>query len=157
GIKQRTDDAGDELLIVYAIDAGARHKLVRLEIKGNKYFLSDQIRARMQVHPAARFESRGRYSQALLAGDIRGIEDLYRANGFQQIKISSKLIDDYAGRENDLALDLTVDEGPQTLVGEFRIEGIHSYTQDQLSAYINTAKGQPFSEYNIATDRDNLL
>jgi outer membrane protein insertion porin family len=157
GIKQHTDNAGNELQIVYAIDPGSRHKLVRIEITGNKYFLSERIRSRMQVRPAERFESRGRYSQGLLSNDIHGIEDLYRANGFQQIKITSNVVDNYQGHDNDLALNILVEEGPQTLVGAFHIEGNKAFSDDQLDAYIDTAKGQPFSEFNIAQDRDNLL
>jgi outer membrane protein assembly complex protein YaeT len=157
GIKQHSDVAGNELQIVYVIVPGARHKLVKLDITGNKYFLTERIRARMQVRPATRFESRGRYSQGLLNADIHGIEDVYRANGFQQIKITSKVIDDYRGHENDLALEISVDEGPQTLVGAFHMEGTHAFSETQLAAEINTARGQPFSEFNIAQDRDNLL
>jgi len=75
----------------------------------------------------------------LLSSDIRGLEDLYRANGFEQVKITSKVIDDYQGHENDLALMISVDEGPQTLVGTFHIEGNHSFSEAQLGAHINTA------------------
>jgi len=157
GLKQTSDAAGNQLTIVYVIDPGARHKLVKVEFAGNKYFLTERLRSRMQVRPAARFESRGRFSQALLTSDIRGLEDLYRANGFEQIKITSKVIDDYEGHENDLALMISVDEGPQTLVGTFHIEGNHSFSEAQLGAHINTADGEPFSEFNIAQDRDNLL
>jgi len=157
GLKQHSDAGGNELQIVYVIDPGARHKLVRLEFTGNKYFLTERLRSRMQVHPAERFESRGRYSQGLLNGDIRGLEDLYQANGFQQIKITSNVTDDYNGHENDLALTISVDEGPQTLVGVFHLEGNQAFSEAQLAAYINTAEGQPFSEFNIAQDRDNLL
>jgi outer membrane protein assembly complex protein YaeT len=157
GLKQHSDTAGNALQIVYVIDAGARHRLVKLEFTGNKYFLTERLRSRMQVRPAARFESRGRYSQGLLTGDIRGLEDLYRANGFEQIKITSNVSDDYNGHENDLGLIISVDEGPQTLVGEFHVEGNQAFSETQLAAYINTAVGQPFSEFNIAQDRDNLL
>ena len=155
--KEHADAEGNSLQIVYVIDPGARHKLIKLAFTGNKYFLTERLRARMQVHPAARFESRGRYSQALLSADIRGLEDLYRANGFQQIKITSTVIDDYKGHENDLGLTISVDEGPQTLVGAFHMEGNQAFPEGQLTSYINTAAGQPFSEFNIAQDRDNLL
>jgi outer membrane protein insertion porin family len=157
GIKQRSHTAGDALLITYVIDPGARHKLVRIEVVGNKYFLTDRLLSRMQVHPASRFESRGRYSQGLLSGDIHGLEDLYRANGFEQVKITSNVLDDYDGHENDLVLKILVDEGPQALVGSFHMEGNQAFTEDQLAAEINTAVSQPFSEYDIAQDRDNLL
>lgn len=157
GLKQHSDPAGNQLQIIYDIDPGARHKLVKLEITDNKYFLAEKLRSRMQVHPAARFESRGRYSQGLLNSDIRGLEDLYRANGFEQVKITPRVIDDYNGHENDLALIISVEEGAQTLVGTFHMEGDQAFSEKQLAAYINTAEGQPFSEYNIAQDRDNLL
>src|ERR1700733_2617335 len=157
GLKQNSDAAGNALTIVYVIDPGARHTLVKIDFVGNKYFLTERLRSRMQVRPAARFESRGRYSQALLSGDIRGLEDLYRANGFEQVKITSKVTDDYEGHENDLALMISVDEGPQTLVGAFHIEGNQTFSEAQLKSHINTAEGEPFSEFNIAQDRDNLL
>ena len=157
GLKQNSDASGDSLQIIYVIDAGARHRLVKLEFTGNKYFLTERLRSRMQVRPAARFESRGRFSQALLNSDIRGLEDLYQANGFEQVKITSKVVDDYEGHENDLALIISVDEGPQTLVGTLHIEGNHTFAETQLKALINTAEGEPFSEFNISQDRDNLL
>ena len=157
GLKQHTDTVGDSLQIVYVIDPGARHRLVKAEFIGNKYFLTERLRPRMQVRPAARFDSRGRYSQELLTNDVHGLEDLYRANGFQQVKITTNMIDDYNGHENDLALTISIDEGPQTLVGAFHMEGNQAFSETQLANYIDTAVGQPFSEFNIAQDRDNLL
>lgn len=156
-LKKQSDSTGSELRIIYAIDAGARHRLAKLEIQGNKYFLTEQLRSRMQVQPAGRFFQNGRYSQALLEGDVSGLQTLYQSNGFQQIKISSNVIDDYQGRENEIAVRLVIDEGPQTLVGKFQMEGNETFSLDELRTEINTAEGQPYSEYYIAQDRDNLL
>jgi len=158
GLKRNTDPAGDELRIAYVIVAGARHKLVKIELVGNNYFLSDQLRPRMQMQPAGRLLSNGRFSQALLSGDVAALQDLYRSNGFQQVKITPEVIEDYLGRENDLAVKITVDEGPQILVGAFHIEGNDTFPEDKLRPdVIQTAVGQPFSESTIAQDRDNLL
>ncbi|MGA8492808.1 MAG: outer membrane protein assembly factor BamA [Terriglobales bacterium] len=157
GMKERRDEAGNALQIIYVIDPGARHRLVRIEFTGNKYFMTDRLLSRMQVHAAERFQSRGRYSQALLSTDIHGMEDLYRANGFQQVKITSTVTDDYQGHENDLVLKVSVDEGPQILVGAFHMEGNQAFPEKALASEINTAVGEPFSEYDIAQDRDNLL
>jgi outer membrane protein insertion porin family len=156
GLKE-SGAGGSQLQIVYVIEPGPRHRLVKIELTGNKYFLTERMRSRMQVHPATRFDSRGRYSQGLLNTDIRGMEDLYRANGFQQVKITGNVVDDYEGHENNLALRISVDEGPQTLVGAFHIVGNLAFSETQLAAEINTAEGQPFSAFNIAQDRDNLL
>jgi len=157
-VKQHTETGENTLVIIYDIDPGPRHRLARIEITGNKYFLSEQILSRMQVRPAERLESKGHYSQALLAADLRGVEDLYRANGFQQVKTGSSIVDDYKGRKNDLALKIQIDEGPQTLVGNFRMEGNQTFPEDTLRpGVIQTVAGQPFSESNVAQDRDNLL
>jgi outer membrane protein assembly complex protein YaeT len=157
GMKEHRDTAGNELQIIYVIDPGARHRLVRIEFAGNKYFLTERLQSRMQVRAAERFQTRGRYSQALLSNDIRGIEDLYRANGFQDVKITTTVTDDYGGHENDLVLKVSVDEGRQTLVGAFHMEGNQAFSETQLAVEINTAEGQPFSEFDVAQDRDNLL
>jgi len=156
-LKKQPSVKPDELQIVYDINAGARHKLVRIAIVGNKYFRSDELRSRMQVQPVSRLFSYGRFNQRLLANDIRGLENIYRANGFQSVKITPNVTDDYEGRENMVSIDIIVEEGPQTLVGAFHILGNAAVSETQLRGEILTAVGQPFSEYDIAQDRDNLL
>ena len=157
GLKQQSDNAKNIRQIVYVVDAGGRHKLVKVEITGNHYFRTDMLRPRLQVQAASRLFTQGRYTQGLLANDIRGLENLYKANGFQDVKITPAVTDDYQGHENEMAVKVTVNEGPQTLVGTFHIAGNQSFSDAQLTAEINTAEGQPFSEYNIAQDRDNIL
>ncbi len=156
GIKKNSDPRGNELRVIYVVDAGPRHKLVKVELTGNKYFREEDLRSRMQVQPAGRFLSQGRYNQGLLNDDIRGLEDLYRANGFQQVKITSNVEDDYQGQENQLAVILHVDEGDQTLVGALHIVGNQTIPEDQYPP-LNISAGQPFSESKVADDREIIL
>jgi len=156
-LKGPPSTSANELQIVYLVNAGARHKLVRLDIAGNQYFRTEDLRKRMQVQPAGRVFAYGRYNQNFLTADVRGIENIYRANGFADVKITSEVIDDYQGRENDVAIKINIDEGPQTLVGDFHIVGNKAFSATQLAAEINTAPREPFSEFRIAQDRDNLL
>jgi outer membrane protein insertion porin family len=155
GIKKHSE-ASDVLQVVYVVDPGRRHKLAKILLSGNKYFPDDLIVGRMQVAAAERFFSQGRYNQRLLADDVRGIEDLYRANGFQQVKVSGTTIDNYEGDERQLAVKIEVQEGPQRVVGALHIVGNEVIPESQFPT-LNTAEGQPFSETNIATDRDILL
>ncbi len=156
GIIKREINGDEEFHVVYVIDPGPRHKLVKIQISGNKYFPDELLRSRMQVQSAGRLFSHGRYNQALLNQDVRGLEDLYRANGFQQVKITSNVIDNYGGAENSLAVDLKIDEGVQNLVGALHIVGNIKIPREQFPA-LNTEVGQPFSQTNIAQDRDILL
>ncbi|MGH9499014.1 MAG: POTRA domain-containing protein [Terriglobales bacterium] len=157
-MQKRSDTAGGRLLIVYTIDAGARHKLVKVEITGNQYFLADTtLRPLLQIQPAGRFLAHGRYSQRLQATDVRTLENIYRANGFPKVSVKATVFDDYGGHENDMAVRFAIDEGPQMRVGVFRIAGNPAFPEAVLASHLNTAEGQPFSEYYVAQDRDTIL
>ena len=88
--------------------------------------------ARMQVQRAGRLLSHGRYSQSLLVSDQRGLEELYRANGFAQVKITPKVIDNYENVQNQLAVQMFIDEGPQTIVASLQIGGNNTLATDEL-------------------------
>jgi outer membrane protein insertion porin family len=156
-LEKRSDDAAGQLHIVYTISAGARHKLIKVEITGNQYFLTETLRPLLQVQPAGRLLARGRYNQRLLTTDVRSLENIYRANGFSKVAVTPTVVDDYDGHENDIAVNFAIAEGPQTRVGAFRIVGNTTFSEAELAREVNTKDGEPFSEYYVAEDRDNLL
>jgi outer membrane protein insertion porin family len=143
-LSRHADPDRDHLSVSYQIDSGARHKLVKVEFEGNQFFRSDLLEVHMQVQPASRVFSQGRYSQALLNADVRGLEDLYKANGFEEIKVTGSVTDDYRGQKNQLEVTVRVEEGPQTRVGAFHIEGNKIFSEKDLRADLNTAEGQLF-------------
>jgi len=154
---EKQDPDKKKLHIIYDVDPGARHKLVKLEVKGNKYFPTETLVTRMQVQAASRLSSHGRFSPSLLDSDIKGLRELYRANGFQSINITGKAEDDYEGSRDRVAVFVTVVEGPQTLVATSRFSGNRSIPEDDLRNQITSTEGQPYSEYNLSNDRDQVL
>lgn len=142
--------------IIYKIDPGIRHKLVAVKVEGNKYFNTGAIRERMAVEPSTLVLPNGRFSQQLLTEDVSSIKYLYLANGFLEVKVTAELIDDYLGKKNEMEVLVNVDEGKQTLVGQLKVEGASSINYDQLEPRISNVQGQPFSEANIANDRDAI-
>ena len=155
-LKRQSDPAHNSLQVIYKIDAGERHKVIKVEITGNKYFRDEQLRPGMQVQEASLLLLHGRFSQALLRGDIRDIENKYQANGFAQVKVDSRVEDDYHGANNQIAVFVHITEGAQTLVGSFEITGATTQFGTPLPT-LNTQPGQPFSDVNVAQDRDILL
>jgi outer membrane protein insertion porin family len=145
-------------IITYNVDKGPRHRLVSLTIVGYKYFTLATITERMETEPARfpRFPY-GRYSSATLNGDLQAIRDLYRTNGFRDVKVDYSVKDNYRGKINALSLTISIDEGPQSLVSEVSIEGVPKTDQEYLSSRLTSAKGQPYSEANVASDRDYIL
>jgi outer membrane protein insertion porin family len=155
--RHRRPNAQNELVVTYKVDAGGRHKVVKLEITGNQYFDNQALRSHMQIQVAEKFLSRGRYSQRLLSDDVSAIENLYRSNGFRQVKVTSNVEDDYDGHKDELAITVHVDEGPQTRIASLSILGNIAVPTDTLLERLNSTEGQPFSELNISQDRDNVL
>jgi len=155
-VSQHSPESGKNLQVVYAVNPGDRHKLAAIRISGNRFFSDDLIRSRMQDQSTGRLFSHGRYSEVLLEEDVRSIESLYRASGFRQAQVTSKLVDKYQGEPSQLAIEIIVKEGPQTRVAWVRIEGSYTLPQEQLPE-IQTEEGQAFDESSLADDRDTML
>jgi outer membrane protein assembly complex protein YaeT len=148
----------DRGTIDYLINPGSRHKLVHLEIHGNRYFTSDAIRERMLVRTASflRFP-RGRFSRNLLRRDEETIANLYQSNGFRDVKVTHQIEDNYQGIASDLAVSLRIEEGPQILVASLTVEGIERLDKQEILSKLGSVVHQPFSEFTVAVDRDTIL
>lgn len=149
--------AGGKTDIDYTIDPGIRHRLVAVIIAGNKYFDKKTIRERMAVVPASFEVRRGRYSEALAARDKSVIEDLYRSNGFRDVRVTVETKDDYKNVRGDIAVTFQIDEGHQYLVASLDLAGIETPQMAKVTERLSSQVGEPFSEYDVATDRQTIL
>ncbi len=144
------------LRVIYQINPGPTHKLILVEITGNKNFLDTrQLKSYLQIQPATRFITHGRYSSSLLKSDVATLEGLYRSNGFQKVKIDTKVDDNYHGADN-LAVHIHIEEGPRTEVGEVHVVGNKDVPTTDLPE-LSTVPNQPYSEQNLADDRERIL
>jgi len=148
----------DRATIDYLINPGTRHKLVLIDIQGNKYFNTKAIRERMFLMRASLLQFRhGRYSGALLRRDEQSIESLYQSNGFRDVEVTHEVEGAYQGKPDRLAVFITIHEGPQYFIHHLEIQGAVKLPAAQLSSQLSSVEGQPFSEYNVAIDRDAIL
>jgi outer membrane protein assembly complex protein YaeT len=152
----RQEDGTGEQVITYSVQPGVRRRLVGISIEGNRYFSDEMLRGRLRLVPAA-FLSRGRFSQRLLHDAEESIRALYVANGFREAQVRPELLENYQNREGNLFVRFHVTEGPQTLVAGFRLEGNRTLGDATLLAGINTTPCQPYSDFNVTGDRDNVL
>ena len=149
--------SGDER-IDFTVATGGRHKLVLLDITGNNYFSTATLRDRMLLTPVSflRFHE-GRYSREYRDRDINAILDVYHANGFPDVQVTSRQVDDYNGKKDQLAVFFDIREGAQQFVSALRFSGISAADEKHLRAVLNSTEGQPYSDSNVATDRDTIL
>jgi outer membrane protein insertion porin family len=148
----------DNASIDYLINPGRRHRLVHIEIAGNKYFDTATLRERMFLETNSLLQFRhGRYSESLLRRDEESIANLYRSNGFRDVAVSHRIDDNYGRKPGDIAVFLSVEEGPQYFVGSLEIVGVGRLKLDDIRPQLSSSEGQPYSEFNVAVDRDAIL
>ena len=149
--------------VVFTIDRGAKHKVVSVELKGNKYFTDDLLLERMKVQKANSFQRSGRYSPALVASDVSAIQALYRANGFDQATVTTAVSDLATSSQGkplkvgEIAVVYTIVEGPQQKFGTVSLNGVAPNRIEDVRALMNTQPGQPFSLVTLSGDRDTVL
>ncbi len=149
---------GDEEVIVYDVNRGDRHKLVRVDISGNRYFDTETIRERMYVRPASLLQFRhGRYSDQFLDRDLEAIATLYRSNGFRDVEVTSRVEHGLNGKETNMAVFIEINEGPQWLVAKLELDGVTESNEETVRSMLQSTEGQPFSDFNVSVDRENVL
>lgn len=153
-VARHEEPSKDLVNIVYEIDPGVRHKLVAINLVGNRYFDTATIRERMSIVPASWVVENGRFSQRMLADDIANIKNLYRNNGFHDAKVEAEVVDDYAGQKGQLGITIRIVEGPQTTVNNLNLVGNKSIDTETLLPLLSSLPGQPYSEADVIADRD---
>ncbi len=148
----------DKATIDYLVNSGARHTLVAIEITGNHYFRTDAIRERMFLQRARFLQfPHGRYSENFLARDEEAIRNLYQSNGFRDIETTHQIHDDYQGIAGHQAVTVEIKEGPQYFINSLQVDGIEHLNKAEILGKLSSEAGQPFSEFNVAVDRDAIL
>ncbi len=147
----------DEEVINYYIATGPRRKLVKVGIEGNTYFLEETLRERMFLQPRSLLMRYGRYSETYRQKDQEAITNLYVANGFQDAKVTSRVENNYKGKQSDIAVTYTINEGKQWRVASLKVVGTARLDLASIRRDFASIKGQPYAEVNIATDRNRIL
>ncbi len=149
--------------VVYSVDRGAKHKVLAVNIKGNKYFEADLLRERLRIQKANAYQRSGRYSQALVSADVNSVQALYRANGFDQAKVMTDVSDEdnsASGKPLKFAqirVTYIVEEGPQQTFGSVDLAGVDASRSKELRGLMNAQPGQPFSLVTLSGDRAAVL
>ncbi len=145
-----------EEVITYTIDRGKRLRMAGVSFDGEEYFHPSQLQTQMGIHPAS-FDFPGRYSRRLLESDITALKNIYHANGFLDVAVTDEIEQDYRGRTGDLFVHFHIKEGPQTLVDTLAVEGAKAITKQTILSKIASSAGEPYSDFNVVSDRDNIL
>lgn len=154
---KREPQKDDKEVINYYIATGPRRKLVHIAIEGNDYFTPDTLRERMFLHTSTLLMRYGRYSETFRHSDEDAIANLYRDNGFQDVKVNSTVQTNYKGKPEDIAVTFHIDPGKQWTVANLYIEGNNQLDLGPIRNQLASIQDQPYAEIDVATDRNRIL
>lgn len=154
--EQKQSPGTERRNVVFNIERKQRHKLVELTVQGNHYFRREDLREQMIMQPAGGLLLYGLFSQSILTRDVQSIENLYRNNGFLQVKVTPEVQDNY-GKKGHIRALLNIVEGPQTVVGKLAIEGNEALPEGQIRGMITASEGQPYSDFMVIADQTVIL
>jgi len=147
---------GSEEVITYTVERGSRHQLSRIEFKGNRYFSTDLLKGRLTISTVSLF-TRPRFSRRLMEADALSMKNVYISNGFLSARVDAQVEEVNKKKGGDLTVHFNIEEGKQTLVSSLEVEGMHTLSEEQIREVLGSLPGQPFSDINVSSDRDNVL
>ncbi len=130
-IQKETDPK--TLQVIYQIDPGPLHKLVLVEITGNKNFLDTaKLRSYLQIQPPGAFSATGATARPC----SRRCRDSRRAcigpADSARCRLKPKWTTTTSGSANKLAVHIHIEEGVRTLVGEVQVLGTQKIAANEL-------------------------
>jgi len=143
----------DQILLVYEIEKGTKHKVDRIIFRGNHEVSEKDLEGLVAVQKA-RFLSHGKVSPKLLNQSVKNLESLYHDRGYEEVKITSQTVD----HEPKIDVIFQIEEGPQTLIDNVEVTGNGNIPYDQVAAPVGLQlqAGAPFSARKLSEDRNRI-
>ena len=143
----------EQILVVYTIDRGKKHKVDRISFHGNHALSAKELMAQVTVKKS-HIWTHGSVSQKLLKQSTDNMEALYRDRGYEEAKVKSQTVE----REAKIDVAFEIEEGTQTVVEDVQVSGNQNIPYAQLTAPqgFGLRAGTPFSPRKLTDDRNRI-
>ena len=144
------------LTVTFNVTRGRRYVVSSVEIEGHTAIATDELR------PLLSLKADEPFVQAALDRGVASMRNLYRLRGFTRVVVLPTVVGlpPTAGAEpadvRPTNVRIAITEGPRTLIGAISFEGGTGLAEPALRALLRAAAGRPFSEAEIAADRDRI-
>jgi outer membrane protein insertion porin family len=152
-VKTSLQQPSGNLLLVYEIEKGKRHKVDRIVLQGD-HEISEKDLLPLVVAKKSHIWSRGSVSQKLVRQSVDNLQALYRDRGYENVKVNSQIVD----REPKVDVVFNIEEGAQTVVRDLEVTGNDHVPYEQLAPPVGLQlrSGAPFSPRRLAEDRNRI-
>ncbi len=145
-----------ELQVRFDITRGPRFIVDSVEFEGNQATAEVDLVQLVQVRAGSPFV------QATIDAGVAAIRAEYRARGFTRaaVQVSTSEVsgrqDERIAGDRALQVVFAITEGPRTLVGAVAFLGNSVFSESDLRQMVVTTAGQPYSQADLAVDRERL-
>jgi len=152
-VKTTFERQPDQILVLYEITKGKKHKVDRIVLRGNHELPEKDLLAQVVVKKS-HIWTHGSESQKLVKQSVKNLEALYHDRGYEDVKIQSQTID----HEPKVDVVFNVEEGAQTIVNNAEVTGNEHIPYNQLAppVGIQMHPGAPFSPRLLTEDRNRI-
>ena len=128
------------LAVVFNIARGPQYRLATIEITGSSSVPAPQLR------PLLRLKEGAPFVDSILSADVVGIADVYRRQGFADVKIDPAVLppDTITRADRPVVARITVSEGVRIVIREVTFSGNRSLPESTLRKIAGLTAGQPF-------------
>jgi outer membrane protein assembly complex protein YaeT len=137
----------------FLIRKGERHRVKSVQFRGNTAFSSEDIRGRIRVHPAAVL-NRGLFSDEIVRADVKTIQDMYHAAGYEAAFVEFHREEDSARHEIHVVFEIT--ENNRYPIERVKFEGNMAVPEAELRKAIKLKETDLYSPEKAEEARRDL-
>lgn len=144
-----------KIILTFQIDKGEKYSVDEIAFSGNHNLSSSDLAAQVEVKKRKWFISHGLYSEKLLHDSAKNLENFYRDNGFEDVKVTPQAVQ----RNKGIYITFNVAEGDRTTVAALHVQGNKSIPLNQLlfrKHGFELQEGKPFSPRRMSNDRNHI-
>ncbi|OGX61302.1 MAG: outer membrane protein assembly factor BamA [Omnitrophica WOR_2 bacterium RIFOXYC2_FULL_45_15] len=119
----------NKVILTITIDSGARMKIKKFDIRGNKNLKTKRLIKLMKSRRAGFFSS-GFYKEDLLKDDIERLKSFYRREGYTDAKIDYET--GYGAKKGWMFVVIRIEEGKKYVIGQVRAKGNTVFGEDEI-------------------------
>ncbi len=115
-------------LLTFQVDKGRKYSVKEIAFTGNHHLSSSDLAGQVDVKKGKWIVSHGTYSQKLMDNSAKSVENFYKDNGFEEVKVTPQAVIHNQG----IRITFNIAEGDRTTVASLRVEGNKSIPLNQL-------------------------
>jgi outer membrane protein assembly complex protein YaeT len=150
------EEANGELTVRFTVTRGPRYVVDQVTVNGNNSMTAAELM------PLVRMKASDPFVQATLDNTVSQMRTLYRGRGFTRAMVTPTVavlplpVGAAAGDDRHVQVAIDVAEGPRAFVGAVTITGNTVLGADEIRGWLATVPGKPYSEVDVASDRDRV-